>query len=111
MTDASDGSPASLSVERVEEISALLEEIVEDRGLLAGLPEPVRRRFLVAAGRVSRPTKDEMRKLHRAWRKLKKAARKKGEMSRILNGRNAWRADPVPLPWNSASTIPCAKCS
>ena len=66
MTDASDGSPASLSVERVEEISALLEEIVEDRGLLAGLPEPVRRRFLVAAGRVSRPTKDEMRKLHRA---------------------------------------------
>ena len=79
MTDASDGSPASLSVERVEEISALLEEIVEDRGLLAGLPEPVRRRFLVAAGRVSRPTKDEMRKLHRAWRKLKKAARKEKE--------------------------------
>jgi NAD(P)-dependent dehydrogenase (short-subunit alcohol dehydrogenase family) len=56
----------------LEEATALLERIVENRGLLVAAPEPLRRRFLIAAGRVSRPTADEARKLHRAFRRVKR---------------------------------------
>ncbi|MEM9073422.1 MAG: SDR family oxidoreductase [Myxococcota bacterium] len=64
------------SPEEVAEVADFLERIVEDRGLLAHLEEPLRRRFLIAAGRVSRPTQGEQRKLHRAYRKLRRDARR-----------------------------------
>lgn len=62
--------------EAIEKVTDLLEAIVDERGLLAHLPEPVRRRFLIAAGRVSRPTKGEQRKLHREYRKQRRDARR-----------------------------------
>ncbi len=52
---------------------ALLEAIAEDRSRLASLSLDVRRALLVAAGRVSRPERDEHRHLSRAFRRLDRA--------------------------------------
>lgn len=49
--------------------AALLEACVEDRGLLAAIPEDDRKRLLMAAGRLSRPMRAEKRKLARAFRR------------------------------------------
>jgi hypothetical protein len=52
---------------------ALLEAIAEDRSLLAGLPRERRVALLVAAGKVSRPTRDEHRRLAKTFRRLDRA--------------------------------------
>ena len=61
------------SEDRTEELVAaaieLLEAIVDDRGLLARLDETTRRRLLAAAGRVSRPEREELRALAKALRR------------------------------------------
>jgi len=54
----------------------LLERVVDDRRLLVPIEESVRQRMLMAAGRVSRPTKDEQRHFHRAYRRERKSARR-----------------------------------
>jgi NAD(P)-dependent dehydrogenase (short-subunit alcohol dehydrogenase family) len=61
---------------RLEAAADVLEELTENRGLLAVAPEPLRRRLLMAAGRASRPTKDQARKLQREFRRRKKAKRR-----------------------------------
>jgi NAD(P)-dependent dehydrogenase (short-subunit alcohol dehydrogenase family) len=61
---------------QIEEASALLESIVEDRGLIAELEPEVRKRFLIAAGQVSRPTKTERRTLVRRQIRNEKIARR-----------------------------------
>ncbi len=61
---------------RFEDLSQLLEQVIADRGLLAVLDRDERRRFLTAAGRVSRPTKQERRTLTRAHRKKDKLDRR-----------------------------------
>ncbi len=82
--------------DQIAEVTTLLERIVEDRGLLAHLSEPVRRRFLIAAGRVSRPTQHEQRALHRAYRKLRKEARRaKREAALSATGIREKRAETV----------------
>jgi NAD(P)-dependent dehydrogenase (short-subunit alcohol dehydrogenase family) len=48
-----------------EDATALLEAIVEDRTLLAELDPDLRKRFLTAAGRVSKPDMESKRKLYR----------------------------------------------
>ncbi len=50
---------------RVSLAAELLEEILEDRGVLAYVDEPLQRRLLVAAGRVARPTTQDRRRLRR----------------------------------------------
>jgi NAD(P)-dependent dehydrogenase (short-subunit alcohol dehydrogenase family) len=55
--------------ELAREAIDLLEAIVDDRGLLARLDETTRRRLLEAAGRVSRPERDELRAMAKALRK------------------------------------------
>ena len=57
---------------RAEAAAALLEAIVADRGLIAPLDDTLRERLLVAAGRVSRPTGPERRRLARERRKRAK---------------------------------------
>lgn len=52
---------------------ALLESFAEDRSRLALLGRTERNRLLVAAGRVSRPERDEQRRLARAFRKRERA--------------------------------------
>jgi len=50
----------------------VLETLVEDRSALAVVDKEVRNRLFVAAGRVSRPERNELRALTRALRKQKK---------------------------------------
>ncbi|MBX3250942.1 MAG: SDR family oxidoreductase [Myxococcales bacterium] len=69
-------SMGELADAEIDEVTLLLERLVADRGLLAQLSEPSRRRFLIAAGRVSRPTKGETRTLDRAFRQQRKLARR-----------------------------------
>ncbi len=65
------GGAPLLTEAQLEETTELLERLITDRGLLAKVSEPVRRRFLIAAGRVSRPTADEARRLYRTFRRQK----------------------------------------
>ncbi|MGZ3420640.1 MAG: SDR family NAD(P)-dependent oxidoreductase [Polyangiales bacterium] len=54
---------------RVREAAALLEALADDRARLAELSQEDRRRLLEAAGRVSRPSRDEQRAMAKALRK------------------------------------------
>ena len=56
-------------LERLEAAAALLEEIAEDRALLADVDEETRKRLLIAAGQVSRPGKRARKALARARRR------------------------------------------
>jgi NAD(P)-dependent dehydrogenase (short-subunit alcohol dehydrogenase family) len=56
--------------EELERCLALLESIVEDRSRLSEMPDDLRVAILVAAGRVSRPTRDENRKSAKAFRRI-----------------------------------------
>ena len=54
---------------RIATAAELLDEIVEDRGLLAAVEQDLLVRFLRAAGEVSRPAKGDRKKLARARRR------------------------------------------
>ncbi len=77
-------NPSPLDDERLNEVADLLEAMIEDRALLTTVSEPVRKRFLVAAGRVSRPTKDQTKRFHRAYRKQRKLAQR-AKQEALLN--------------------------
>ncbi|MEZ4317735.1 MAG: SDR family oxidoreductase [Myxococcota bacterium] len=61
--DASDDIAA-----RARAAAELLERIVDDRSVLAGLDAELRKRLMMAAGRASKPTEKERRKLQKAHR-------------------------------------------
>ncbi|HEX7239721.1 MAG TPA: hypothetical protein VF263_05620, partial [Longimicrobiaceae bacterium] len=61
--------------ERARAAAELLESIAEDRALLAGVPEDDRTRLLRAAGLVSRPDAVDRRRLLKATKRDRKAAR------------------------------------
>ena len=61
--------------DRARDVIAVLEAVVDDRALLADLPDEHRRRLLAAAGRVSRPDAIERRALVKASKRERKAAR------------------------------------
>lgn len=65
--------------DRAQAAADLLEEIVADRGLLAGLEADLMKRLLIAAGRASHPTKGEVRSLRKAKRKREKEARRRAD--------------------------------
>jgi NAD(P)-dependent dehydrogenase (short-subunit alcohol dehydrogenase family) len=52
-----------------------MENILNDRTILGTIPEPLRRSFLMAAGRVSRPERLELMKIGKAYRRKKKRKR------------------------------------
>src|SRR5262245_7905689 len=56
----------------VRRCTALLEAIVADRGLLAGVPLELRRALLVAAGRASRPDSYQEKRLVKALRRRRR---------------------------------------
>jgi len=62
--------------DQIAEASDLLEAIIADRGLLADLDPELRKRFLMAAGRVSKPDKAARRKLARRHQYRKKVVRR-----------------------------------
>ncbi len=55
-------------IRRITDAAELLEELLEDRGLFVSVDESLRKRLLMAAGRVARPSSRERRKLNRARR-------------------------------------------
>jgi NAD(P)-dependent dehydrogenase (short-subunit alcohol dehydrogenase family) len=61
--------------ERLRAAAELLEAVAGNRALLAGLPEAERTRLLQAAGRVSRPDAVDRRRLVKATKRQRKAAR------------------------------------
>jgi NAD(P)-dependent dehydrogenase (short-subunit alcohol dehydrogenase family) len=82
------------------ELARQLEALVEDRGHLAALDPGVRRRLLTAAGRLSRPRRDEERALAKAFRrKDRDALASADEASLERTGiRHARRAPVYPTP-------------
>ncbi len=59
--------------EELDACTSLLEALVEDRTLLATVSDEKRRRLLIAAGRLSRPTRDEAQRSSKAFRKVTRA--------------------------------------
>ncbi len=68
--------------QQIEEATRLLEAIVEDRALIAELDPVMRERFLIAAGRVSKPDMEARRKLKRQLMRNEK--REKRKEDRVL---------------------------
>lgn len=88
-------SPENLA-ERLERAAELMEAIIADRGLLVDVSEEVRKRFLIAAGRVSHPDKMAKRKLNRAGRR-KNHHEKKDRDTQLLDQTQIrkLRANPI----------------
>jgi NAD(P)-dependent dehydrogenase (short-subunit alcohol dehydrogenase family) len=59
---------ADFAPEETARLVEMLEAIVNDRSILSRLPDDQRMALVVAAGRVSRPTRDESRKAAKAFR-------------------------------------------
>lgn len=62
-------------LDEIRKATKLLESIVENRTLLSNLPQDERKKFLIAAGRVSRPSKIEITKICKTHRKQKRRQR------------------------------------
>ena len=82
--------------QKIEEATELLEQLVEERELLAHIDEDERNRFLMAAGRVSRPGKRERRALARE-RRRKRKRKKREEDQQLLDktGIRKERENPI----------------
>lgn len=79
MAQGSEPRPANLTPEAISACADLLEALAGDRGLLAGIDQATRRRLLTAAGRVSRPERDEQRDLRKALRKNDRRERREAD--------------------------------
>lgn len=69
MTRDEDPRTVKVTAEALSACADLLEALAADRGLLAGVDQATRRRLVTAAGRVSRPEREEQRDLRKALRK------------------------------------------
>ena len=75
---------------------ALLERLVEDRGLLAGVEPETRNRLLAAAGQVAHPDSAAQTKLAKAFRKKRAAERRAADAAELgTTGMRAARRDAV----------------
>ncbi len=105
---------------RISEATLLLEAVIADRGLLAELGPEERERLLIAAGRVSRPTRQERKCLARERRRRSRAAQR-DEVEALLDltqirrlrenpifqtPRRQGASDPLPEP---VGTLPDAR--
>lgn len=86
--------------ERLNACRETLEAVVEDRALLDRLDPETRRAFIIAAGRVSRPDRAELRKLAKARRRQRRdAARARDAQVLEATGIRTLRRAPVfPTP-------------
>ena len=66
----------AITPEELQRCLEILESIRDDRTLLSDVPDELRVAFLIAAGRVSRPSRDDNRKGAKAFRRI---VRKKGQ--------------------------------
>ncbi|MFT4624997.1 MAG: NAD(P)-dependent dehydrogenase (short-subunit alcohol dehydrogenase family) [Myxococcota bacterium] len=84
------------TVNRLTAATALLEAIVEDRSMLAGIDAELRERFLIAAGRVARPTGKERRKLARERRRQTKLGQREANEALLdQTGIRKLRENPI----------------
>ncbi|MEZ4297767.1 MAG: SDR family oxidoreductase [Polyangiaceae bacterium] len=90
----------SVTAESLSACADLLEALAADRGLLATVEPDLRRRLMTAAGRVSRPERDEQRDLRKALRRRdRKAQRHADEAARRTTAIRELRELPVyPTP-------------
>jgi len=81
---------------RLAESAELMESLVRDRGQLVGIDAELRERFLIAAGRVSRPNKRARKALARARQKVDRNVKKKSDQE-LLNqtGIRKLRESPI----------------
>jgi NAD(P)-dependent dehydrogenase (short-subunit alcohol dehydrogenase family) len=93
-----------LSPEAIQAATEVLEAVVSDRSLLADLPEPERRAFLMAAGRAANPLRHEVQAFTKALRrdrlKLRQARDRvvrEGAAIRVARQQAVFTA-PLPLP-------------
>jgi NAD(P)-dependent dehydrogenase (short-subunit alcohol dehydrogenase family) len=95
---------------KVVAAAELLEAVAEDRGLLAQVEEALGRRLCIAAGRVSRPDRAELRKLVKANRRRARAERKAADAAVLdATGIRALRRAPVfPTPPRLSGPAPAA---
>ncbi|MBX3227102.1 MAG: SDR family NAD(P)-dependent oxidoreductase [Labilithrix sp.] len=129
--DAEVQRPAERSEVRVDEVEVLrvvelLEACVDDRTVLAAIPTELRVRLLTAAGRLSRPGRDEWRSMARALRKKERRTAREEDREAIAQTeiRSARRAEvfvaparvvlssephPHPSPNSSAGPGPAAE--
>lgn len=85
-----------MTAEELEHCLRLLEAIVDDRSTLSAVDLETRNRLLTAAGRVSRPERDEQRLLSRALRKQKKRSIKEQDEQKLARaGIRRLRSQPV----------------
>src|SRR3982074_2574593 len=100
-TTASNRSPLQEAAgnsphERFRAAAELLETIVADRALLAGIPESDRNRLLNAAGRVSRPDALSRRQLLKVVKRKKRAEKvERAETVLASTGIRKLRREPV----------------
>ena len=78
----------------------MLEACVADRSNLALLPDELRRRLLIAAGRLSHPERDETRRLAKILRRNKRKALRDADRQAVADTeiRSARRADVFAAP-------------
>ena len=90
----------AITPEELERCLALMKSVIEDRSSLSEMPDELRVAFLVAAGRVSRPTRDETRKSAKAFRRIvrKKAQGHDREVRAATEIRAARRAEVFTAP-------------
>jgi len=82
--------------EQLESALVLFRRVGEDRGLLSVLDEETRKEMMIVLGRVSRPDRNEVRKLLRALRKRERAdERNKDEELLEATGIRTLRRAPV----------------
>jgi NAD(P)-dependent dehydrogenase (short-subunit alcohol dehydrogenase family) len=89
-------TPTSDFLDRLRAATELLESIVADRGLLAGVPDDARRRLVQAAGHVYAPDSASRRQLVRASIRREKAAKVRREEQALEGtGIRTLRRQPV----------------
>jgi len=97
--------PTALSVDEVRRCTRLLEAVVEDRFLLAGLPDADRIALLTAAGRVLHPDRREKSRFVKALRRSRKQTKHDNDRVvrattgiRTLRGAAVFTAPQLPPP-------------
>ncbi len=97
--DNSDTQPLralDVNADDMRRCSDVLNAIVEDRGLLALLPKEERVRLVSAAGRVSRPARNEARHLRRTFSKIQRGEERSADrQTKAETGIRVARETPV----------------
>lgn len=88
MTDTEDTPPEPIEIEHVETAARVLEHVLEDRALLARLPDELRTRLLKAAGLVARPDPAARSALKKARRKAELEARREADRVQLTKTKN-----------------------